>query len=301
MVTTRRGDVVELLDVQGEPFAAYQYDAWGAPILEGRLAARATSSITASLAAEIARAQPLRYASYCYDDHSGLYYVSQRYYDPSTMQFISKDPAEADGEGSPYQYCAGNPVETKDSTGLWGQYIHYQKSSDWCSSLMSFRWLRYLILQNRELDRTPAYAPYNPGGWKYHFNESLGGSLGFNATWRYAWGWSSSRLHFKPRHPDSRVSFAWSQMRDAREYWRASRGRTYPRNKAMQALGRAMHARQDIFAHGSIHPVAHKLMELKAASPDNTRIRPWRIERTKRDTVWWARGFVNSVTNRGKL
>jgi hypothetical protein len=31
MVTTDRGDVVELLDVYGQPFAAYRYDSWGNP------------------------------------------------------------------------------------------------------------------------------------------------------------------------------------------------------------------------------------------------------------------------------
>jgi RHS repeat-associated protein len=56
-----------------------------------------------------------RHASYCWDASSGFYYLSARYCDPSTTQFITKDPAKADGEESAYQYCAGNPVGKTDS------------------------------------------------------------------------------------------------------------------------------------------------------------------------------------------
>ncbi len=39
LVTTDRGDVVELLDADGNPFAAYRYDAWGNPLGEGNITA----------------------------------------------------------------------------------------------------------------------------------------------------------------------------------------------------------------------------------------------------------------------
>ncbi|GAB4290117.1 MAG: hypothetical protein Kow0067_16350 [Coriobacteriia bacterium] len=61
----------------------------------------------------------LRYAGCCYDEPSGLYYLSQRYYDPETMCFLSKDPARADGEQSAYQYCGGDPVGKVDPSGEW--------------------------------------------------------------------------------------------------------------------------------------------------------------------------------------
>jgi RHS repeat-associated protein len=67
----------------------------------------------------IASRQPLRYASYTFDEQSGLYYCSQRYYDPAVAAFISKDPARADGEESAYQYCGGDPVGKTDPSGLW--------------------------------------------------------------------------------------------------------------------------------------------------------------------------------------
>ena len=116
MVTTDRGDVVELLDTNGAAFAAYRYDAWGNPT---STVTQATGLINSTLAANIATRQLLRYAGYAYDAESGLYYCSARSYDPATRQWISKDPRKADGEGSAYQYCAGEPVDKTDPAGTY--------------------------------------------------------------------------------------------------------------------------------------------------------------------------------------
>jgi RHS repeat-associated protein len=121
LLTTDRGDVVSLLDAEGNPFAAYRYDAWGNPQGQGNVAtgvwSQATGLISSQLASDIARRQPLRYASYCYDSESGLYYLSARSYDPKTRQFLSKDLSRNDGEQSAYQYCGGNPVKYVDPSG----------------------------------------------------------------------------------------------------------------------------------------------------------------------------------------
>jgi RHS repeat-associated protein len=118
--------VVALLDQNGNPFAAYRYDAWGNPLGEGNVGAGIwaqatvlgeTTVISAELATEIAQLQVLRYASYCYDSESGMYYLSARHYDPATRQFLSKDLSRNDGEQSAYQYCGGNPVRDIDPTG----------------------------------------------------------------------------------------------------------------------------------------------------------------------------------------
>jgi RHS repeat-associated protein len=123
IVTNDRGDVLALADADGAVFAAYRYDAWGAPQGAGNLATgiwtQATSLITANQAGQIATRQILRYASYAYDTESGFYYCSARYYDPATRQWTSADPAKADGEGSAYLYCGGEPVGMVDPAGLW--------------------------------------------------------------------------------------------------------------------------------------------------------------------------------------
>jgi RHS repeat-associated protein len=113
IATTDRGDVVGLSSSR-QMLAAWEYDAWGNPTTS---TVNASSSL-AAVAAQIAKVQPLRYAGYVYDSFSGLYYCSQRYYDPATMQFISSDAAKADGEESAYQYCGGDPVNRTDPTGL---------------------------------------------------------------------------------------------------------------------------------------------------------------------------------------
>lgn len=123
MVTTDRGDVVELLDASGASFAAYRYDEWG-------LATETTSAATA-LAQAISSRQPLRYAGYCLDADEGLYYLSARSYDPLTRQFLSKDPAKADGEESAYQYCGGDVAARVDPSGMftWSTGWHLTQCS----------------------------------------------------------------------------------------------------------------------------------------------------------------------------
>ena len=124
--------MLALSDSSGAAFATYAYDAWGNPLAR---TAVATGSITASLAADIASRQPLRYAGYVWDTESNTYYCSARQYDPVTAQFLAKDPAKADGEESAYQYAGGDPVGSVDPSGEWGKDVHYKKTKEWCSSL----------------------------------------------------------------------------------------------------------------------------------------------------------------------
>ena len=142
LVTTDRGDVVELLDAAGAPFAAYRYDAWGNPQGTGTDGTGIWTTTTtlmndAQVARDIAKRQVLRYAGYCWDALSttdttvGLYYLSARSYDPKTRQFLSQDPARADGEESGYQYCAGNPVGNEDPSGqLLRRILSYTQYSN---------------------------------------------------------------------------------------------------------------------------------------------------------------------------
>ncbi len=126
LITTDRGDVVALLDKNGSPFAGYRYDAWGNPLGQGNISegiwAQATTQgetevLSLETATKIAERQPLRYAGYCYDPESGMYYLSARHYDPETRQFLSKDLSRNDGEQSAYGYCLGNPIANVDPTG----------------------------------------------------------------------------------------------------------------------------------------------------------------------------------------
>jgi len=119
---------------QHTTFARYDYDAYGNITSDQEFA---TALITLDQAQQISAVQPLRYAGYVWDSETGLYYCSQRYYDPSTASFISRDPAKADGEKSPYLYCAGEPVGGTDLSGetkkVLGVSLVAQMKTNWCA------------------------------------------------------------------------------------------------------------------------------------------------------------------------
>ncbi|HEV2427468.1 MAG TPA: RHS repeat-associated core domain-containing protein [Acidimicrobiales bacterium] len=54
-----------------------------------------------------------------YTDQTGLIYVINRYYDPSTDQFLSIDPL-VDETGQPYAFTNDNPLNSTDPLGLSG-------------------------------------------------------------------------------------------------------------------------------------------------------------------------------------
>jgi RHS repeat-associated protein len=62
------------------------------------------------------------------DAESGYLYLQARYYDPSTGQFLSLDPA-VDLTGEPYGYAADNPLNASDPTGLsWWSPLTWNKT-----------------------------------------------------------------------------------------------------------------------------------------------------------------------------
>lgn len=57
------------------------------------------------------------YAGEYTDPDTGLTYLRARDYDPSTGQFLTRDPLE-DTTSTPYTYTGGNPLQFRDPTGL---------------------------------------------------------------------------------------------------------------------------------------------------------------------------------------
>lgn len=60
---------------------------------------------------------PFQYAGQYTDGESGLQYLRARYYDPSTMQFLTVDPLVG-FTGEPYSYTANDPLNGTDPGGL---------------------------------------------------------------------------------------------------------------------------------------------------------------------------------------
>lgn len=104
-----RGDVVALTDTSGNVAAKYTYDTWGKPLTTNIIDSKLTD-------------QPIRYASYYFDEDLALYYLMARYYQPEHTVFLSIDPLVDSDESiemaNGYSYVTNNPVTRVDSSGL---------------------------------------------------------------------------------------------------------------------------------------------------------------------------------------
>ena len=123
-VFNAQGDVVQLLDSWGNVRANYSYDTWGR--------CTATDSNGNALSSDsIGMINPFRYRGYYYDNETGLYYASSRYYDPEVCRFISPDTADvltatpmALTDKNLFAYCDNNPVMREDKDGqFWNLVI----------------------------------------------------------------------------------------------------------------------------------------------------------------------------------
>jgi len=63
-VKSLQGDIVAILDENGNTVVSYGYDAWGAPLW-----------CTGELAETLGKVQPFRYRGYVFDEEIGLYYL----------------------------------------------------------------------------------------------------------------------------------------------------------------------------------------------------------------------------------
>ena len=107
-----QGDVIGIYDTNGVLKVKYNYDAWG----------NCTIDNTQTTDIALAKANPIRYRGYYYDQDTGLYYLNARYYSPELRRFISPDdtayldPENVDGLNL-YAYCYNDPVNYADPSG----------------------------------------------------------------------------------------------------------------------------------------------------------------------------------------
>ena len=113
--TDIQGNIIAILDSDGDVVVEYKYDAWGNQLATG-------NSTLASI-------NPFRYRSYYFDTETGLYYLQTRYYDPETGRFLNLDSLDyADPETinglNLYAYCGNNPVMNTDPEGhFWFTFL----------------------------------------------------------------------------------------------------------------------------------------------------------------------------------
>ena len=105
-VTNLQGDIVAIVDKDGNEVASYTYNAYGEII---------------SQSGAMADINPLRYRGYYYDAETGLYYLQSRYYDATTGRFINADDYASTGQDfsgcNMFAYCGNNPTNFCDPSG----------------------------------------------------------------------------------------------------------------------------------------------------------------------------------------
>ena len=113
-----QGDIVALVDQNGNVVAKYVYDAWG----NGKVCnASGTENTSSSFIGNI---NPFRYRGYYYDVETGLYYLQTRYYEPRAGRFLNADSVDfiapdLIGGLNLYAYCNNNPVMYSDPEGTF--------------------------------------------------------------------------------------------------------------------------------------------------------------------------------------
>ena len=93
------GNVTAITDENGDVLKNYEYDAFGVELNE-----------------DTSDGNPFRYCGAYYDKETGLYYLVNRYYDPTLGRFTQRDPTK-DGSNW-YIYCYNDPINLLDALGL---------------------------------------------------------------------------------------------------------------------------------------------------------------------------------------
>ena len=128
-VTTLQGDVLLILDEDGEIVVSYDYDAWGKIL-----------AIGGSMATTLGTLNPLTYRGYVYDHETGLYYLQSRYYNPEWGRFLNADALISTGGllgNNMFAYCGNNPVSREDPTGHSYCKVYFDSFSPFDTGLVN--------------------------------------------------------------------------------------------------------------------------------------------------------------------
>jgi len=102
LLADQLGSTRAITNSTGSVTGSFTYDAWG--------------NVTGSTGSATT---PFMYAGQYLDSSTGFYYMRARYYDPTTGQFLSVDPAVSFTQ-SPFDYAGDDPVTETDPSGACG-------------------------------------------------------------------------------------------------------------------------------------------------------------------------------------
>jgi RHS repeat-associated protein len=104
------GSITALTNEQGAIAEAYEYQAYGKPVIKDHTGAVFDASPVGNFYLFTARE---------YDHETGLFYYRARYYSPETGRFLQEDPIHMAGmDLNLYRYALSNPVNLIDPSGL---------------------------------------------------------------------------------------------------------------------------------------------------------------------------------------
>ena len=107
-----QGDIVGILDSAGSLVVEYKYDVWGKPTLARTL----TTAYEA-----LAELNPFRYRGYILDGETNMYYLKNRYFNPSFVRFVNSDSGLGKIGGinshNLFEYCLNVPNGFTDPDG----------------------------------------------------------------------------------------------------------------------------------------------------------------------------------------
>lgn len=154
------GDVVAIVNAEGEEVCTYSYDVWG-------------DTIESQGDQAVAKRNPIRYRGYYFDEESGLYCLETRYYDPHIKRFISYDDLESFFYGneeaieSLFVYSGNDPVRFYDPDGRSATYSYQYCTvamalAEWKNEAISFAsdMCNYVIRETNVESGTVLYNEY---------------------------------------------------------------------------------------------------------------------------------------------
>ena len=175
-VKSLQGDIVAILDENGNTVVSYGYDAWGAPLW-----------CIGELAETLGKVQPFRYRGYVFDEETGLYYLRSRYYNPQWGRFVNADGAII--QKNLFAYCSNGPIVGYDPSGFERVKLtpHRSDSSEkYPDSVMSVDLFVELIKQAVETE-----------GWKYIYGHARWKETDCVGLPKYVLEWYYSHKSFK--------------------------------------------------------------------------------------------------------